>query len=165
MNLKKTLCHTCLFPSILVRWHEGDPAAAAAVFVCTAGIVAPCCCCYWSVASVVLTLCHPMDHSPLGSSVHGIFLARILEWAATPFSKGSSQPRDQTHVSHFSCLASGFFTCWAAGTFFNLEVSDHAEHGKSHSIHSIHLLSGVWKSWWKKNCGLNLEMCPLSLPE
>ena len=39
------------------------------------------------------TLCHPMDCSPPGSSVHGIFQARILEWVDIPFSRGSSQPR------------------------------------------------------------------------
>ena len=45
------------------------------------------------------TLCNPMDCSPPGSSVHGIFQARILEWIAISFSRGSSQPRDQTRVS------------------------------------------------------------------
>ena len=39
------------------------------------------------------TLCDPMDCSPPGSSVHGVLLARILEWVAIPFSRGSSQPR------------------------------------------------------------------------
>ena len=43
------------------------------------------------------TLCDPMDCSLPGSSVHGIFQARILEWVAISFSRGSSQPRDQTH--------------------------------------------------------------------
>ena len=46
-----------------------------------------------------LTLCHPMDCSPPGSSVHGILQARILEWVAISFSRGSSQPRDGTCVS------------------------------------------------------------------
>ena len=40
------------------------------------------------------TLCDPMDCSPPGSFVHGILQARILEWDAIPFSRGSSQPRD-----------------------------------------------------------------------
>ena len=42
--------------------------------------------------------------------VHGILQARILEWVAIPFSQGSSQPREQTQVSH---IAGGFFTSWA----------------------------------------------------
>ena len=45
------------------------------------------------------THCDPMDYSPPGSSTHGILQARILEWAAISFSRGSSQPRDQTQVS------------------------------------------------------------------
>ena len=53
------------------------------------------------------SLCDHMDCIPLGSCVHGILQARTLEWVAVPFSRGSSQPRDQTQVS---CLAGGFFT-------------------------------------------------------
>ena len=50
-------------------------------------------------AKSCLTLCDPMDCSPPGSSVQGILQARILEWVATPSSRGSSRPRDQTWVS------------------------------------------------------------------
>ena len=53
------------------------------------------------------TLC---DYSLADSSVHGILLARILEWVAIPFSRESSQPRDQTHISWVSCIAGGFCT-------------------------------------------------------
>ena len=53
--------------------------------------------------------CDPMGCSPPSSSVHGIFQA-ILEWAAIPFSWGSSQPRDWTWVS---CIAGRFFIVWA----------------------------------------------------
>ena len=62
----------------------------------------------WSkvkVAQSCLTLCNPMDYT-----VHGILQARILEWVAFSFSRGSSQPRDRTQVS---CIASWFFTSWA----------------------------------------------------
>ena len=45
------------------------------------------------------TLCNPMDWSLPGSSIHGIFQARVLEWVAISFSRGSSQPRDRTQVS------------------------------------------------------------------
>ena len=45
------------------------------------------------------TLCNPMDCCWPGSSVHEILQARILEWAAIPFSRGSSQPRDRIHIS------------------------------------------------------------------
>ena len=56
------------------------------------------------IRSVCLTLCNPMDYT-----VHGILQARILEWAALPFSRGSSQLRDWTQVS---CIAGRFFTSW-----------------------------------------------------
>ena len=46
-----------------------------------------------------LTLCDPMDCSLSGSSIHGIFQARVLEWIAISFSRGSSLPRNQTWVS------------------------------------------------------------------
>ena len=61
------------------------------------------------------TLCDPRDCSPPGSSVRGIIQARILEWVAMPFSRGSSQPGDLTRVSCISCLAGGFLTTSATG--------------------------------------------------
>ena len=51
-----------------------------------------------------------MDCGPPGSSLHVISQARILEWVAISFSRGSSQPRDQTEVSCIFCIAGGFFT-------------------------------------------------------
>ena len=61
------------------------------------------------VAQFCPTLCNPMDYSLLGSSVHRILWARVLEWVAIPFSRGSSQPKDKTQVS---CIAGRFFTKW-----------------------------------------------------
>ena len=58
------------------------------------------------------TLCDHMDYSHTGSSVHGIFQARILEWVAVPSSRGSSRPRDQIQVSVSPALAYGFFNTW-----------------------------------------------------
>ena len=57
-----------------------------------------------SVAQLRPTLCEPMDCNPPGSSVLGIFKARILEWVAISSSRGSSQPRYWTHVSCISCI-------------------------------------------------------------
>ena len=64
--------------------------------------------------AVLSDSCKPMDCSPPGSSVNGIFQARILEWVAISFSRESSWPRDQTHVSCVSCIAGRFFTLWQA---------------------------------------------------
>ena len=61
------------------------------------------------VAQSCPTLCSLMDSSLLGSSVHGIFQARILEWVAIAFSRGSSWPKNRTQVS---CIADRFFIVW-----------------------------------------------------
>ena len=54
------------------------------------------------VVQLCLTLCNPMDYSLPSSSVCGILQARILEWAAVPFSRESSQPKDETQVSYLA---------------------------------------------------------------
>ena len=65
---------------------------------------------FWYILQSCPTLCDPMDCSLSGSSVHGIFQARVLEWVAISFSRGSSRPRNRTWVSH---TASRHFTVWA----------------------------------------------------
>ena len=70
----------------------------------------PCFCVCVLVTQSCPTLCDPMDCSSLGSAVHTVLQARILEWIAIPLSRGSSQPRYRTPVSSF---ASKFFTLWA----------------------------------------------------
>ena len=60
--------------------------------------------------SVVSDSCNPIDCSLPGSSVHGIFQARILEQVAVPFFRGSPRPRYQTCISHVSALVGRFFT-------------------------------------------------------
>ena len=59
------------------------------------------------VTQLYLTLCNPMDYSASSSSLQGILQTRILEWVAITFSRGSSQPRDQIHIS---CIEDRFFT-------------------------------------------------------
>ena len=82
-----------LFKVILFRQIEITQATAVLIF-------------FVLFAQSCPTLCDPMDCSLPGSSVHGILQARILEWVAISFSRGSSQPRDQTRVS---CIAGRFF--------------------------------------------------------
>ena len=81
-------------------------------------------------------------------TVHGILQARILEWVAFPFSRGSSQPRDRTQVSR---IAGGFFTSWAIREALNLHIlKGNVDHGPS--------LTG--KSWeWKGRTAL--DVCKL----
>ena len=81
----------------------------------------------FSVTQLCRSLCGPMDFSPPGSSVYGIFQTRILEWVAIFSSRGSSWPRDLTWVSYISCVGrQNFFfnhqwhlrsTKWAVRTY------------------------------------------------
>ena len=67
------------------------------------------------VAQSCPTLCNPMD-----SSVHVIFQARVLEWGAISFSRGSSQPSDWTLVS---CFVGRHFTIWATREVSQVKVT------------------------------------------
>ena len=79
------------------------------------------------VTQSCLTLCDSMDYT-----VHGILQARTLEWVAFPFSRGSSQPRDQTQVSR---IAGRFFTSWATReALVFLEFSFYCYQSKSMSL-------------------------------
>ena len=76
--------------------------------------------------SVVSHSLWPLDCSPPGSSGHGMVQARILEWIAIPFARGSSQSRDWTQVT---CIAGRFFTIWATYyTLSDLKLSSRWEH-------------------------------------
>ena len=75
-----------------------------------------------------------MDCSPPDSSVHGSLQARILEWVALPFSRGSSQPRDGTSVS---CIAGGFLTIhttWEAQIHVYVKLNPFAGHLKHNMV-------------------------------
>ena len=65
-----------------------------------------------------------MDYSLPGSTVQDILQARILEWADISISRGSSQPRDQTQVSH---IAGRFFTIWATRPEIQLKLTQHCK--------------------------------------
>ena len=84
--------------------------------------------------------------SPPDSSIHGIFYARVLEWVAISFSRGSSQPRDWTQVS---CTAGRRFTVWAPRE--SRPASDSAGTQEHPAVFPVSLLS--------------LRDCPSSAPE
>ena len=90
--------------------------------------------------SVVFNSCNPTDYSLPGSSVDGIFQARILEWVAGSFSRGSPQPRDWTRISYISCIAGGSFTDWATreAHFFFITIWDTTFMSEYLSIDSSH---------------------------
>ena len=76
-----------------------------------------------------LTLCDPMDCSPPGSSVHGVLQARTLEWVARPSSRGSSRPRDWTHISCISCTGSRghYYWCQLGSPYYQRHVCNKKE--------------------------------------
>ena len=98
-----------------------------------------------------LTLCDPVDSSPPDSSVHGILQARILEWVAISFSRGSSQPRDRTRVS---CIGGRRFNLWATKSLpswpslpFHASTLSHPS-GLLQSL-SFNCLHVIFLSYWK----------------
>ena len=85
------------------------------IFMNTTFLHSLCLLCYVLSLFSHIQLCNSIDWSLLGSSVHGIFQARTLEWVATLFSGGSSWPRDWTHVSYVPTLPGGFFITGTPG--------------------------------------------------
>ena len=83
------------------------------------------------VAQLCLTFCNPLNCSLPSSSVDGILQARTLEWVAVPFSRGSSQPRDETQVS---CIAGRFLPTEPPGIPKNIGVG------------SLSLLHGIFST-------------------
>ena len=78
-----------------------------------------------------LTLCNPVDCSLSGSSVHGIFQARILGWVAILFFRGSSPPRDWSQVS---CIVGRCFTIWATREASSLSLLFSQSYGFSYNL-------------------------------
>ena len=84
-----------------------------------------------------------------GFSAHGVFQARILEWVAISFSRGSSWLRDQTSNSHVSCIASRFFTRWAI-----MEALVTLSHWNVEIIYKCHVTWSIWTNTSRKSKGL-----------
>ena len=91
------------------------------------------------VAQLCPTLCDPMDCSLPASFVHGILQARILEWAAISFPRGSSWPRDRTQVSY---IASRFFTIWATREAFAYMWNLKKGHRYRKQTYNYHRITG-----------------------
>ena len=77
--------------------------------------------------SHVLLFCNPTNCSPSGSSVLEISQARILGWVAISFSRGSSQPKDQTLISYISWTPGGFVYHWATTEAANRRLKKERE--------------------------------------
>ena len=108
------------------------------------------------VAQLFLTLCDPMDCSQLGSSVHGILHARILEWVAILFTRRSSWPKDQTQVF---CIAGRFFTVWATREAhdYTWRLYSLGEHRKKEKHRSLEI--GLESCRLKKGFIIKISYC------
>ena len=102
--------------------------------------------CVWVTQSCLF--CDPIDYSPPGSSVYGILQARMLEWFAIPFFRGSSQPRDGTWVSH---IADRVFIVWVTGEpFLRLTVIDVTDSFFKKTYPCTNCISVATLSWIRK---------------
>ena len=116
------------------------------------------CCCL--ATKLCPSLCHPMDYSPLGSSVHGVFQARIWEWVDIFFSR-FAWLRDQTCVS---CIGRWILYCW--GTW---EAPQNVQHNSYfHAVFTLHHPTLEWseitsnkkqKSWARESKSPLREKC------
>ena len=97
------------------------------IYTCTCQLLQSC-----------LTFQDPMDCSPPGSSVYGIFQAKVVEWVSMPSSRGSFWPRDWTRISCASRVAGGFFTCWVTGEALT-HMHTHT-HTHTHTHKLLHII-------------------------
>ena len=100
--------------------------------------------CCWFSRQVISNSCNPVNWSLPGSSVHGVLQARILEWVAVPFSRGSAQPRDWIMVSH---VAGRFFTSWPSGKPF-ICIYTYIGEGNSNPLQSSCLENPIDRGTW-----------------
>ena len=113
-----------------------------------------CLCVYMCVcicSQLCPTLCDPVDCSPPGSSVHGIFQARKLEWVAISYSRGSSQSRDWISISWVSCIGRQMlYHCatWEVLVVKNPPANTRDMYPWNFPLKTLaHWLSGVGASW------------------
>ena len=98
-----------------------------------------------------MTLCNTMDCSPSGSSVYSILQARILKWVAIPFSRVSSQPRDQIQIAK---VAGRFFTVWSREALRKSNIMPKTKKSTSATLTMLKPLTG----WITTNCKIPKEM-------
>ena len=108
------------------------------------------------VTQLCPTLCNPVDCSLPGSFLHGILQARILEWVAISFSRGSSWPRDQTGVS---CIGGRCFNLWATSSVISKNYTTASRCSLCLLIASAYELRIVWRKSYKSYLGFIFSRC------
>ena len=112
-----------------------------------------------AVAHLCPVLCDPIDHSLPGSSINGIFQARILEWVAIAFSRRSSQPRDWTRVSR---VVGRCFTIWATRIAVKFGGGEFTRMNPDIGILSLcWFILGIWGSLGVRSACLMTSLCSL----
>ena len=101
------------------------------------------------------TLCDPMDCNLPGSFVHGIFQARVLEWVAISFSRGSSQSRDWTWVSR---IVGRCFTIWATREVPNTGIEPRSPALQADSVPSVLPGKQAFSNMWENSLLTILRM-------
>ena len=105
--------------------------------------------CYTELSEVKVAQPCPTHWDLMDCTVHGILQARNLEWVAFPSSRGFSQPRDQTQVSH---IADGFFTSWATR-----EAQSEVRHKEKNKYHILTNIYGIGRVAGRKARGPQVE--------
>ena len=121
-----------------------------------------------SVISVMPDSLRTMDYSPPGSSVHGIFQARIQDWVAISFSRGSFWPWNWIPISSVSCIAGSFFThCATYILIYHIcrwyQPNDWKRRGTKEPLNEKSEIV-EWKSWLETQHSKNEDhnLCPLT---
>ena len=114
------------------------------------------CVCMCLVAQSCPTLWDPMDCSPPGSFVHWILQARMLEWVAISFSRGSFLPRDWIQVS---CIAGRFFIIWATKESLFVSIPPLCGGEGNHSLFQHSCLGNLTggEAWWAEVYGIRVR--------
>ena len=107
------------------------------------------------VCVCLVALCDPMDCGPPGSSVHEILQARVLEWVAISFSRGSFTPRNQTRVSR---TAGRFFTDWALRESLRGALTPNTKHIHTSAHFPFTPLTSLHPTQVAIQCTLSLNM-------
>ena len=126
--MKKSLPYHLLFPFYIENLHSSNTC---------------------ELSQSCLTLWSPMDCSLPGSSVCGILQARIQEWVAIPFSRGSSQPRDRTHIS---CITGRFFTIWVTRDATSKPLPLDTHHSRTEFSECSSNITPEWLKCRRKPC-------------
>ena len=131
--------------SLFIKLSSGDKEFDSRSMVDQVTFMCVCVC-----APLAPTLCNPTDCSPPGFSVHGISQASTLESVVMPSSRGSSLPKDRTHLSFVYCVAGRFFTAesWGKQGHLPIVCDKHSLNlTKRHHIVREVIFKNIWNTW------------------